>query len=845
MKVSLDWLNQYVDLHDLTAEQIGAALTDLGLELETITRTGSIDPQVVVGHVTACAPHPNADALRLCQVNVGEDEPLQIVCGAPNARQGIYVAVARVGAVLPGDFKIKKSKIRGEASFGMMCSGKELGVSSEDDGIIELPGEPQVGKEAGQALGASDTVLELGLTPNRADCNGYIGVARDLAAKLKRPLKLPPFAAPRDPSVKTAGKVEVRLQDSEGCGRFVALHVEGLTPSPSPNWMQRRLENSGMRPINLVVDVTNYVMLEMSQPIHAYDERDLAGGVIEIRKAKDGETIKTLDGQTRSLLTSDLVICDAERPIAVAGVMGGETSEVKDDTTNIVIEVAFFNPIMVRKSARRLGLHTEASHRFERGVDISRAADTALRVAGLLLQCAEELGLPSPRVASDVVDAYPHPASPKNIALRLERVRQILAMPLLSVDDIKACLQPLQLEMIDRNEERMVFTIPPWRHDVEREIDIIDEIGRLIGLEKIPYLLPSMNLRPTPEDPFIGFQDQIRDLTAGLGFSETISFPFLAAGDIKSLRLSPGHPLYPSLTLQNPLSEDQRYMQTHLLPVLLRALLENRRRGEAGAQLFEVGRGFYDFHAHPLDTKAWPSFQTWDQHGRHISERARRDEKRPIEHIFLAGIMDHPFEEKTWQRAAVAVDFYRGKQVIEALASALGIRSLRFVPIPPDEFPFLHPGASAQIQDGRTPIGYVGELHPETVFDLDLGADSAPVVFEIELERLFNAKAKKLKIDTTIQRFPPASRDVAFQVDAARSHADFEASIKKFNKKKNLSRYTLFDVYQGDNLPVGKKSLAYTFFFQSADRTLTDKEVDGEIGALVAWLGNELGATQR
>jgi phenylalanyl-tRNA synthetase beta chain len=843
MRVSLNWLNEYIRLDDLSAEQVAEHLTDLGLEVEAIESATSIPDEVVVAKVVSAEPHPNADALKLCQVDCGEAEPVQIVCGAPNARPGISVALARVGAKLPGDFKIKKSKIRGEVSFGMMCSEQELGLGEGHDGIIEISGDHPLGSPASKALGVADATFEIGLTPNRADCLGVIGIARDLSAKLGRPITYPTATPDLTGSLDTSKHVKVEIEDKEGCSRFVALYIDNVSTVASPKWMQQRLESFGMRPINLIVDVTNYAMAEYGQPIHAYDTNDIHDKVIKVRRAKAGEKLTTLDQQERILNEDDLLICDGKGPTGLAGVMGGLDSEVKGNTKSIVVEVAYFAPKLVRKTARRMGLHTEASHRFERGVNISMTDKVALRVGELLQICSKELGVEPPKVAATPIDLYPDPVGPSVITLRLSRTRQLLAMPRLNKETIVKHLEALELTLLDQNEERMVFEVPLHRVDIEREVDLIEEVGRLEGFDKIPYQLPNMNIRPTMEDPFVQFQDDVRVHMAGLGFRETISFPFLSSSDFQKLGIEAGHPLAPSVVLANPISEDQGAMQTTLVANLLKAALGNRRHGNKGVRLFECGRAYHNSSVE-IDGDTYPSWKKLNRQGRHLSVRARDDKNRPIERHLLAGILDQPLKEKSWDTDEIPASFFHGKETLLNLGRAFGIQ-LDCEPIDAKDFPFLHPSASAQIKKGPNLIGYMGELHPLAADSIGFGADQTPVVFEVDLEQLFNLKSKARKYATVMNKFPPATRDLAFIVDANKKHQDFENAIGKFKKKRYLNRYNLFDVYEGENVPEGKKSMAYKFYFQSSERTLTDKEVESEIGLLINWLGDTIDATQR
>lgn len=850
MRVSFSWLNEYVDISDLSAEKVADTLTDIGHEIEGMEKQSTLPDQLIVGEILTAVPHPNADSLQLCTVNIGEAEPLQIVCGAPNARPGIKVAVATIGTVLPGDFKIKKGKIRGEVSNGMLCSETELGIGEGSDGIIELKQHVLPGQTVARVLGLDDTVFEVNVTPNRGDCLGVIGLARDLAARLKKPLRKIEFLAVPDQLLKTKDNIQVDIQDPDSCGRFAALYISDVKTMPSPAWMQQRLNAAGMRPINLIVDATNYAMLEYSQPVHAYDERFIHGKKIVVRPAKGGEKLVTLDGIERQLLAGDIMICDGERTIGLAGVMGGQNSEVSDETNALVIEVAHFSPIQIRKTARRLGMHTEASHRFERGIDIDNLVTVAHRVADLIVRGAHEAraagkDVPIPKVASSHVDTYPADVSKRVVAMRLSSVKQLLALPSLTKDGVIATLEALEFVLLDTTDDRMVFEVPFFRNDIEREMDLVEEIGRMVGYDRVPFQLPQMNIQPNPEDAFIDFQEMVRENISGDGYRETITFPFVSGQEVAGLGLQEDHPLHPSLSLANPLNDQYASMQTTLLPGLIRAIAANRKRGEAGARLFECGRGYFDFSRRAIDAQKYPAFRLWSRPARHITGKAKTDAGRPVERHLAAGIIDHPFSGKSWNLPPTPASFFHGKASILTLFRSFAIAEPVFERPAANEVPFLNPNASALVKIGNRCVGYVGEIHPRTAAKFDLSADEAPVVFEVDLETLFESKGRGQKAGFNPSKFPQTSRDLALLVNKTTSHRDFSDAVAKFKGKKHLTGFKLFDLYEGDKLPAGKKSMAYTFYFQSDERTLTDQEVEQEVGGLLTLFTESLGASQR
>ncbi len=849
MHISLLWLQDYVDLKGLSIAEISSTLTQLGLEVEGVQTLKPLEGPVVVGQILKAQQHPNADKLRLCQVDVGGGEVLSIVCGAPNAREGIKVVVARIGAVLPQDFKIKESKIRGEASFGMLCSESELGLSESHDGIIELPPLAPLGQSITDYLQLNDTVFEIGLTPNRSDCLGVIGVARDLAAKLGRSFRLPAQHPEwSKENLDSAQKIRIQIQNPQDSRRFVGLYVQNLRALPSPTWLQRRVANAGMRPINLIVDATNFVMLETGQPIHAYDERDVQGGLLQVRRAAEGEKLKTLDGQERALTAQDLLIADGNKAVGLAGIMGGENSEVKSDTQNIVIEVAHFHPSLVRKTAKRFALHTEASHRFERGIDLAHVAWVARRVAEVMYQASHDLraqgyDLPLPEIAGRAVDVYPEEHKPLEVKLRLSRLRQFTANPELPAKEAQDILERLGLKVIKHDAETTLWQIPSWRQDLEREVDLIEEIARVRGYDKIPSKLPRMQLGALPEHPLIDFLDQNKVALAHLGLSEIISFPFMSVDDAKSLGLTTQHPLSASIRLANPLVEQHRLLRTTMIPGLLRAVYENRRHGVQGVQLFEAARTFHEPRNLPSElSKVWKHVAT---QGAHIPVKAIKDD-RPLEHSRVAGILDQPFTQKSWNQPEIRADFFHAKSIILRYLSSFGVEDVKCIAIEAQDYPWLHPGASATLWTAKGDfLGYAGELHPRTAKAFELDAQSPPVVFELHLEAIFAASRQTQTYASGAQKFPPVARDLALIVPESVRFDQFEAAFLAFKKRKYLQDTRLFDVYQGPNIPAGKKSMAFSLVFQSDEKTLTDKDVEKEVELLLGWLKDELSAELR
>ncbi|MCX6118647.1 MAG: phenylalanine--tRNA ligase subunit beta [Proteobacteria bacterium] len=849
MDISLNWLKEYIDLTDLKLDSITHALTDIGLEVEAIKPSATFGESVIVGRILEASKHPNADSLQLCKVDIGGQNALSIVCGAPNARSGLTVCVATVGTELPGGLKIKEAKIRGEASFGMLCSAKELGIAESNEGILELSSHAKIGVPVLEVLGLNDIMVTLNVTPNRADCLGHIGVARDLSARLNRPLKWPQQQLGPLKSTTSSTQAKVKIE-SDRCGRFSVLPIKNIKVVPSPSWLKSRLETCGMRSINLIVDLTNYVMLEMNHPVHAYDDRHVAGKSFVIREARAEETFKTLDRVERKLNEGDLLICDSEKPIGIAGIMGGENSEVKSDTTSILLEVAYFDPGSVRATSKRLGMHTEASHRFERGIDPAGCQKVAARFADLLTTCVQELKsegqiLDLPIVGPEIIDIYPVPIQPRLIALRISEAKNFLASPHLTQELIKKYFKGLEFRLVDHNQDRMVFEIPSWRVDIERECDLIEEIGRLQGYDKVPLLLPKMSLAPTPQDELVDFQESARVAAASLGLRETISFPFWSNDDASKLRLSASHPLFPSIKLKNPISEDSGLMQTSLIAAMLKAVTQNRRRGVKGAKLFEVGRGYFSFVDKKFDHKAFPNWSGLIRKGRHLTPRAKQDQDRPTERHWLSGIIDQPFQQKTWFAKEEPLNFFHVKRTLESWFRIFGIQNTQYSHTTLDQYPFLNPQTSAIISVNGKTLGWLGEIHPETAIQFDLEPKSVPIAFEIDLEVALDIASLQTKRSSESFKFPPTTRDLALLVSDSVTHDEISSVIAKSPSHSLLKHWSIFDVYTGEGIPAGKKSVGWSFQFQSADRTLTDVEVDQEFKIITQFLSDQFKAEQR
>ncbi len=800
MRISYAWLKEFLGGLPPPAD-LAARLTMAGLEVEAVEAVGSEFSQVVVGRIEAIAPHPASDRLTCCRVSVG-GEPLPIVCGATNVREGDWVPVALPGATVAGGRRIEATAITGQVSQGMLCSERELGLGPDGDGILILPGPLPLGRPLQEALPLADHLLEIAVTPNRGDCLSHLGVAREVAALTGSRLTVP-RRVPREAGEAGSRLAGVQIADPDLCPRYVARVVWGVRVGPSPFWLRRRLETCGIRPINNVVDATNYVMLEVGQPLHAFDLTLLKERRVVVRRARSGEHLTTLDGVTRPLTPGMLVIADAADPVAVAGVMGGAATEVRPDSTDLLLESAIFDPLSVRRTAKALGLTTEASYRFERGVDPGGPAAALDRVARLIQETA------GGTVAPGLLDARPVPFAPRRLTLRLPRAAAILGTPV-EAATARTILRGLGFTVRRGGGTSLTLVVPSWRPDVTREIDCIEEVARVQGFEKIPASLPASRAVTPTRLQTQRLEALVRRLLVAAGYQEVVNFPFTRENVFDTFALPPGHPLRDAVRIRNPLGGGETLLRTFLLPALLQDLLTNERRGIRSAWLFEVAHAY-----RPMP-----------------GERLPREERR------LAAVAMGTRGQIHWSGEAGAADFFDAKGTLEALGRALGI-ALGFAG--EAEAPYLHPGRQAVVLAGGEAVGLVGEVHPEA--RARLGLAGPPVAFEVDLDRLLR-HAAPLAHYRALPRFPAVIRDVAVLVPvdlpAARVREIIEAAGGAL-----VETVMLFDLYEGETIPAGHRSLAFSVAYRAADRTLTDAEVNAAHGQVLARLQTELGASIR
>ena len=836
MLISLEWLADYIDVSDLKVAELEETLTMLGLEVEGVENIPAIDDLVVVGKILQTAPHPDAQRLTLCTVDSGAGGIREIVCGANNVKPDMLIALAQPGTRIQGQ-ELKSVTIRGKVSQGMICSEKELGLGDEHDGILPLDPNLTIGAKVSTVFPIADTVLDVSITPNRGDCLSYLGIARELQAKLDRPLQ-PPLIE-QLATKQTTEKVEIHLEPDSGCQRFCSLHVQTETSIPtSPFHIRRRLQVTGIRPINAVVDITNYIMLECGQPLHAYDAREISSRVIRVKRAKEADKFISLDGKPRDINAGDILICDAQRIIGLAGIIGGENSEIKNDTQEMVIELAHFDDISVRRTAKRLGIHTESSHRFERGTDVGYLHQVALRTRYLLSKNLP----PQTAISAQPSDLYPDPRpEKKKIAVRLPRARKVLGLPALTQGICQHNLELLSFKLLDQTEERLLFAIPTWRNDIEREIDLIEEIGRISGLDHVPYELPVVRQSMGIADSFADFQTAVKVRLATLGLQETVSFAMVSPQDYETkLAISPTHPLYPRLELSNPINDQLQAMQTTLLPNLLRCVSKNRNYRIRGTRLFEVGRSYFASKEKIADTLAeFPHFAYLQEQGVHIKAT-----DRPYEQNLVAGIIDTPFKFSGWQGKELQPDIYLGKKLVFDFLSGFGIspREITVRTCGSRDYPFLNPFASMCIYVRDFYLGYAGELHPKVLTSFKI--EEKVLFFELWLDKIFRLK-KVAHANNHMTKYPPVHRDLAFVLPATKPYQEIMQAFKNFPQRTHLTDFRLFDIFTDSSIGEERKSMAFSVYFSSPERTLTDTEVDTEVANLITWMEKELTAKLR
>ena len=799
MKVPLSWLKQYVDV-DLPAQDLAHRLTMAGIEVGEVEVIGGWS-EVFVGHVTGVRPHPNADRLRLCVVSTGSEE-LEVVCGAPNVAAGQNICFAKVGANIYNTHTerhevLEAAKIRGVESQGMICSAVELGLGDDHSGIIELPEDAPVGALLDDYLG--DTVLDLELTPNRLDCLSVLGVAHEVAALTGKTVKEP------ETNYKEAGapiteQIDISVESPELCRRYTASLLQGVKIGPSPQWLQDRLTRAGLRPINNVVDVTNFVMLEYNQPLHSFDYDLIKDATVIVRRARPDEMLTTLDGVERKLTVENLVIADANDAIGIGGVIGGANSEISVNTVNVLLESATFEGTNNRKTAQTLGLRTEATLRFEKGLRPELAPIALRRATGLIQEVA------GGTVAPGIVDVLSDEgADAPVVPLTGEKIRRMLGM---EVDQrrVQETLDALGFTWESAGEFELKVTVPYWRNDVNIEEDLVEEVVRTIGYDSVPTTMLSSSIPFQQPVPVMGLRDQIKDLLASEGIQEVINYPLVTLQQLEQVeQLDPANL---PMRVTNPMSADREYLRTTLRASLLATLAANQGHGAGPFRLFEAGRVF------------WP-----------------REGDLPDERETVAGVLAGLRHEPSWLEDDSLLDFYDAKGVVELVLNRLGVLATYE---PSDDSSF-YPGRCAVIKVEDAVIGVVGEVHP-VVMDR-LGLESPQVAaFELYLGPILAALPDGQQQFEPLPRYPSATRDLALVMP---TDVDAGQVTRLILRHRGVDRADLFDIYVGENIAEGTKSLAFHVYFQARDRTLTNEEVNRSLDGLLRILERELKVTLR
>ena len=794
MRVPLKWLAEYVELK-LPPADLAHRLSMAGAEVASIERGGDAWERVVVGRVLDVAPHPNADRLRLAAVEYGAEAPLTVVCGAPNVAAGQTIAFAQVGAQLRDPQtralrKLRRSKIRGVESRGIVCSERELGISDEHEGILELEPGAAPGTPLAEVLG--ETVFEIKPTPNRPDHFSVLGIAREAAALSGAELR-EPNTGYREDGPDIAERTSVRIEDPIGCPRYTAIVIEGVRIGPSPEWLQRAVTAAGMRPINNVVDVTNYVLMEYGQPLHAFDHARLRGGRIVVRRARSGETLDLLDGSQLKLDREDLVIADAERPVALAGVMGGLDSEVSESTATVLLETATFDAASIRRTGARHKLRTEASLRFEKRLNPELALLAARRAAALILETG------GGAACKGVEDQYPGRRRAPQVVVSAERIKQILAVEP-SVERVRGILSALGIPNRWLPPDRYAVSCPPWRSDIQIDDDVVEEIGRIIGYDALPAAALSGSLPEPERDPERLLAERLRDIVSGLGFHEVITYAAVAAAD------QPPQ----ALRIENPMSAEQDRLRNSLRPGVLRALARNRSDQRGAVQLFQVGKVW-----HP------------------------RPGGLPEEPLMLAAAMAGETPASVHGEAARRLDFFDAKGVLERIGEGIGCpiaasaqrgRDSGFVD-----------GQTADLHAGGAAVGRIGLVAPALVERFEL--DSRTWLLELALAPLAAAAAAAAGAGGgALSAFPPAVEDLALIVDAEQPAAEIAAAI---GAQPLVESVELFDVYSGAPVPAGRKSLAWRVVYRAPDRTLNERDVERARRGIVRRLERQFQAQLR
>jgi len=789
MKFSEQWLREWVN-PSISTDDLLAQITMAGLEVDGMDPVAGEFSGVVVGEVLSTEPHPDADKLNVCKVSDGKEE-FQVVCGAANVRPGLKIPFAKIAAVLPGNFKIKKAKLRGVESFGMLCAESELGLAESSDGLMELAADAPVGTCIRDYLLLDDNCIEVDLTPNRSDCLSMAGLAREVGVLNKASVTTPEI---NEVEATTSITFPINVEDSESCPKYLGRVISGVDLSkPTPLWMQEKLRRSGLRSIDPAVDVTNFILIELGQPMHAFDLNTLNGSIV-VRKAKNEESLTLLDGQEVKLRKDTLVIADHSAPLAIAGVMGGENTGVTSKTTSIFLECAFFNPLAIAGKARSYGLHTDSSHRFERGVDYQLQRDAVERATELLISIVGGEAGP----ISEECDAAQMPEA-RSVRLRESKVESLLGLKI-DAEEIEEILTRLGLDVAEKEEAAWVFNVPSYRFDISIEPDLIEEIGRVYGYNKLPKTTAMGSMILSPVDESIFPQDYLADRLVSLGYQEAITYSFVDA-DVQQQVM----PDAQSVALANPISADLAVMRTSLWPGLLKALSYNQNRQQPRIKFFETGLKFV------------------------------KEGEEIIQTRMISGVVSGSVHTENWNNESRQLDFFDVKADLESILLPIDSNVL----FEKASHPALHPGQSAKIVKKGELIGYFGAIHPKLQKSLDL---NGPVyMFELCLNETVQGQVASF---SEVSKYPEVRRDLAILINKDVPFQDVEKLVKE-NAGEDLVKAIIFDVYSGSNLAENERSLGLGLVWQRVDRTLNDEEINQSFECIVSALNEKFGANLR
>jgi phenylalanyl-tRNA synthetase beta chain len=802
MKVSLNWLKEHVDI-ELSPEDLGHLLTMAGLEVEGLEKVGQNLDDILVARILAVNPHPNADRLSLCRVDTGT-EIIQVVCGAPNASEGVLAPLILPGGKLPDGTKMKESRIRGEVSKGMLLAEDEMGLTDDHTGIMILPEGATPGTPLISLLSFPDWIFDVSITPNRPDCASVLGIAREIAANTGKPLKsYEQGVDEKGPAID--GLTNVSVQDPEGCPRYAAAVVQGVSLKPAPFWMRYRLFQSGVRSISNLVDVSNYVMLEMGQPLHAFDYDRLSEHRIEVRRAKKGETFTTLDGVERDLDSETLLICDGQKPVALAGIMGGLNSEIHDQTKNILVESAFFDPITIRRGSKRLGLSTEASYRFERGADVGGVISALNRALYFINMLSGGV------TAKGIMDNYSRPFTPPRISFRPEKANAILGTAI-SKNAMKGFFDALDMGV--EEDQDLLRVIPPtFRVDIKREVDLVEEVARLHGFDNIPVISPRITPSEVSESPDLLLRDKSRTMMTAFGFSEIITYSFVSPDSVNTLVGETPGALNAFTKIMNPLTVDQSVLRTSLIPGLMETAKYNVLHEMGDLRLFEWGKVFFD----------------------------RENNPQPLEKICLAGVMVGMHAEKSWYHEERAVDFYDIKGILSTLLKGLGLEGFRFKQ--EKDIPGYDQNMSSAIYCAdNTRLAQVGFAAPEVIDAYELKMKSV-CLFEIDVAALLAALPEKRSF-VPFGRFPAVNRDLSLVLDRG-IECSAITDIIMAEGGDLLESVHVFDFYEGERIDSSEKAISFKISFRSDRGTLDGEEINRLYDAIVGKIGQKTGGKLR